>query len=793
MTSSNAPEGSRPIDLESLNDADSKVLTLIEDLVELLENRVVRAEAAVGGSATACMQIDRDLVVTYVNPATVKLVHENLAVFQGLYPNVDFDDLIGTCIDVFHVKPELQRAILGSADNLPYGAEIQAGPLKFLLNISALIDADGEYIGAHLEWQDVTALRASEIATARLESAVAGSGTASMQIDLDLVITGANPATIELVSNNLSTFQKAFPSADFSNLIGVCIDDFHKDPSLQRRILGNPANLPHQAEIQVGDLRFALNISAMFDNEGNHIGANLEWQDVTEMRLKEDAAARLESAVLGSSTASMQVDRDLVITSANPATIKLVRENVDTFRRVFPGIDFSNLIGVCIDVFHEDPGLQRRILSDPGNLPYQAEIQIGELFFALNISAMVNRDGDYIGANLEWTEITERKLNEEQQRLANGAIADLVDAASRGDLATRAETSALTGQFATLVHGVNEMLDAILAPINEASAVLEAVAGKDLRARVRGAYVGDHEKIKRNLNLAVQNLDEALAQVDAGAVQVGSASDQISQGSATLADGASSQASAIEEISASLEQMSSMTSQNAESAQQAKTLAISAKESADRGDEQMLRLKEAIDTIKASSDETAKIVKTIDEISFQTNMLALNAAVEAARAGDAGKGFAVVAEEVRSLAQRSAEAAKNTASLIEGSTRNVEGGVVLTESVQAILAEINQGANRVTDLITEIAAASKEQSEGIGQVAVAVDQMNKITQDNAAGSEESSAAASQLNDQVADLIQLVGQFQMTRHGDGAEPPMTMSPDDVPGAVPSGRQSEVSSF
>jgi methyl-accepting chemotaxis protein len=216
--------------------------------------------------------------------------------------------------------------------------------------------------------------------------------------------------------------------------------------------------------------------------------------------------------------------------------------------------------------------------------------------------------------------------------------------------------------------------------------------------------------------------------------------------------------------------MSSMTKQNADNAQQANTLASEARKAATTGNDSMGRMNQAIHEIQKSSDETAKIIKVIDEIAFQTNLLALNAAVEAARAGEAGKGFAVVAEEVRNLAMRSAEAAKNTASMIEESVKNSKNGVDIANEVGKVLEEIVQSVGKTTDLVSEIAAASQEQAQGIDQVNTAVSQMDKVTQQNAANAEESASASEELSAQavsmkevVSQLVALVGRAKTERH------------------------------
>ncbi len=369
--------------------------------------------------------------------------------------------------------------------------------------------------------------------------------------------------------------------------------------------------------------------------------------------------------------------------------------------------------------------------------------------------------GDVAAALGEMKSSIERLVRTEQS---------VIEAARQGRLSERGSAEGLQGVFVELVSGMNDLLSAANAPIQEAKEVLSRAENRDLTARMRGQYEGDFDLIKVATNNALETLERALSEVQTVSDQVAAAAGQITGASSQMARGASSQAASIEEVLSTLEEITSMSKQNASNAQESRSHAQGATSMADQGSASMGRLSSAVESIKGAADETAKIIKTIDEIAFQTNLLALNAAVEAARAGDAGRGFAVVAEEVRSLAMRSAEAAKNTTQVIERSLKKAEEGVIINKEASVAFEAIGKQVKKVVEVIAEIAESSQQQAESVARINKGVDTVSRETQQSAAATEETASAAEELAAQAENMRTLTSQFRLGQSAPAAYSP-----------------------
>ncbi|HUO79491.1 MAG TPA: methyl-accepting chemotaxis protein [Steroidobacteraceae bacterium] len=465
------------------------------------------------------------------------------------------------------------------------------------------------------------------------------------------------------------------------------------------------------ARIETGDFGSALRATTA-DEAGEVVAALARMQASLKERTEREHAAAAENARIRTaldrvSVGVMLADMDGKIIYFNDAVTALFRLQLAEIRKQLPQFDPERLLGASFDAFHRVPSHQRQLL---GNLQgtHTAELRIGAASLRIIANPVTDASGARVGTVVQWLDRT-AEVNTEAE------VEGIVARALEGDLMPRIAMQGKTGFFEKLATGVNALLD---------------------------------------------NMGGIVRTISAAAQEVRSGSDEISRGNANLSQRTEEQASSLEETASSMEQMTSTVKSNADSAAQANQLALAARNQAEKGGAVVSQAVAAMGEINASSKKIADIIGVIDEIAFQTNLLALNAAVEAARAGDQGRGFAVVAAEVRNLASRSAEAAKEIKALIADSVGKVGEGSKLVDESGQMLREIVVAVKKVTDIVAEIAAASQEQSAGIEQVNKAVMSMDEMTQQNAALVEEAAAAAEALTQQAEALAATMAKYQV---------------------------------
>jgi methyl-accepting chemotaxis protein len=474
--------------------------------------------------------------------------------------------------------------------------------------------------------------------------------------------------------------------------------------------------------------------------------------------------AQIRQALDVSRTAMMIADNDHVIRYVNHAVIRLLRNQQDSLREAFPDFDVDGLVGSSIHRFHVSPDRIRAILNTLQQV-HHGRIRIGPVHFAQVVTPVFDAQGKRLGFAVEWHDRT-------QELQLENAVADIVAAAAKGDLDRRlpvgnAGTSFLDG----LTGGINQLLESVGGTVGEIRRVLSALARGDLDQRMQGDFDGAFAAMQRDANATAAQLTAMVERIKQCTGSISLAASEIATGNNDLSERTERQAAHLEETAASMEELTSTVRQNAEHARQASALAQGAQDVAGRGSQVVGRVVTTMEAIQVASRRIGDITGVIDGIAFQTNILALNAAVEAARAGDQGRGFAVVASEVRTLAHRSADAAREIKGLIEDSVLQVADGARLVQDAGRTMAEIVGSVAGVSGIMAEISSASQEQASGIDQVNQTVAQMDDATQQNAALVEEASAAARLLEEQAAELTEAVAVF---RHGQRVQPPRTLA-------------------
>nr|WP_308447083.1 methyl-accepting chemotaxis protein [Chitinimonas prasina] len=488
-------------------------------------------------------------------------------------------------------------------------------------------------------------------------------------------------------------------------------------------------------------------------------------QNLYDTQLRDQAnareTARVVSALDNTSVNLMIADANRQIIYMNSSVRRMLKKAEPELRKALPSFDVDKLIGKSMDEFHKNPSHQSHLLASL-TTTYQAKISVAGFHFRLIANPIFDSKAERLGSVVEWQDITD-EVNTEAE------VAALIEAASLGNFSSRLELSGKVGFFKILTEGINSLLDTTERGLNDVGAMFTALAAGNLTHRMAGDYSGMFARLQDDANLTVERLTEIVNQIKESSDTILTAAREIAAGNQNLSQRTESQAASLEETASAMEELTSTVKQNAENSRQANQLARGASDIAEKAGGVVGEVVDTMKGINSSANKIVDIIAVIDDIAFQTNILALNAAVEAARAGEQGRGFAVVASEVRNLAQRSAAAAKEIKQLINDSVDKVESGSLLVNQAGQTMEEVVNSVKHVTDIMSEISAASTEQSAGIQEVNQTVTQMDDMTQQNAALVEEAAAAAKSLEEQSHRLTEAVSAFRLTNESSSRSP------------------------
>jgi methyl-accepting chemotaxis protein len=463
-------------------------------------------------------------------------------------------------------------------------------------------------------------------------------------------------------------------------------------------------------------------------------------------------ALRISEALDNVQSGVMVTDPNLNIIYMNKTVTKLFNEAEQGIRRQLPHFDSKKLLGANIDLFHKNPAHQRAMLERLTST-FRSELTIAGLHMSVVVNPVINNNGERIGFVAEW-------LNRTDEVKVEKEINSIVQGAGLGDFTQRINEQGKQGFFLNLSQSINQLMATSSTGLNEVVRALNAISRGDLTESITNDYHGTFGQLKDDSNATVDALKSLIGEIKVATESINMAAKEIAAGNHDLSQRTEEQAASLEQTAASMDQLTSTVQQNTENAKQADELAQGASQVAGKGVEVVGQVVKTMEAINESSRKITEIISVIDGIAFQTNILALNAAVEAARAGEQGRGFAVVASEVRNLAQRAAAAAGEIKILIFDSEAKVTNGTRLVAQAGDTMKEILTAINSVTSIMSQITAASVEQSAGIAQVNQVVRQMDEVTQQNAALVEQAAASAESLEDQAENLSINVAQFKI---------------------------------
>jgi methyl-accepting chemotaxis protein len=520
---------------------------------------------------------------------------------------------------------------------------------------------------------------------------------------------------------------------------------------LARRLITGPMNQMREA---VG--RLASGESADIPGEGRKDELGDLARSLRQVHAAGVAAQQLKSALDCASVNVIVADEAGKIAYCNPAMLAFFSKHAKEFRQQFPNFSGEQMVGATLDQFHRNEQWQQRNVDD-------TRIRIGTLTIDLKVNRIHDAAGKRIGMITEWHDVS-------AELAAMREVTAVVEAAVRGDFSGRIPEADKIGAMRDLAAGQNRINTIVEAAMEDFSQTLRQVAEGDLMARVEGDHQGRFAQLASGINDTVMRLSETVATIQRSARDLNRAAGEINAGAADLARRTEEEASSLEETAATTEELAASVKQTADSSKEANELSDKGRKLASDGGGIVREAIQAMERIEEASRKITDIIAVIDDIAFQTNLLALNAAVEAARAGEAGKGFAVVASEVRTLAQRSGQAARDIKDLITGSAGQVVEGVRLVHATGRALDSIVQASGEVAQMIGTIHSAASEQAHGIEEMSTAVARIDEMTQQNSALAEQSAASASELMRQLEQLNALVATFRIDPSQAGAAAP-----------------------
>lgn len=526
---------------------------------------------------------------------------------------------------------------------------------------------------------------------------------------------------------------------DSNELQGQPFARLQKGPQLEQLVACS------RSQIVLGSRIFSLIATPIFGSaaktgSATRLGTVIEWQDRTrEVQAEQEARdnARVRQALENSTTNVMILGADANINYANKALLAMFAHASDEIARHRPQLDLAHLHGTAIGRFDPACGAVVTALNEPRNM----EVVIGVRSFALSASPVFDGTGARLGTVIEWKDRTQEIALEQE-------VAQVVTGAAAGDFTQRIDEAGKTGFFATLICGMNKLMQTSEQGLQDVARVLAAMAHGDLSQRIETEYGGSFGELKQDANATCEKLAGIIAEVNEAAASLSSASNQVNATAQSLSQASMQQASGVERSTQAIAQMADSVSQNSQNARITDNMAAQSAQEANAGGQAVTQ------TVAAMRQIAAKI-GIVDDIAYQTNLLALNAAIEAARAGEHGKGFAVVASEVRKLAERSQSAAREIGELAQES-------VTVSERAGKVLQEMLPSIRKTSTLVQEIVHASETQTHDLSQVTQAMGQLNQSTQHNAAASEQLAATAEEMAGQAGNLQAMMAMFTLSR-------------------------------